>query len=52
MKPSGLVPVVILLGVTVLFFFPKPQTNFFAYAATALLFIALIIFLTIWQKKH
>jgi len=42
----------IILGLTVLFFFPEPETNFLAYAGTAVFFIVLTIFLAIWQKNR
>ena len=51
MKLNYLIPMIIILGVTVLFFFPEPETNFFAYIGTALIFIVLTILLIVWQKK-
>ncbi|MBN1502091.1 hypothetical protein JW930_00980 [Candidatus Woesearchaeota archaeon] len=51
MKYTYLPIFVIILGLLVLFFFPEPETNFFAYLGTALFFIFLTIFLVIWQKK-
>jgi len=51
MKSNFLIPIVIVIGLIVLFFFPEPETNFLAYVGTALLFIALIIFLIVWQKR-
>lgn len=44
-----LIPVVVVLGLIVLFFFPEPETNFFAYMGTALFFIVLTVYL-IWKK--
>jgi len=51
MKSNFLIPIVIVIGLIVLFFFPEPETNFLAYVGTALLFIALTIFLIVWQKR-
>jgi L-asparagine transporter-like permease len=46
-----LIPIVILIGIVTLFFFPEPETNFFAYLGTALFFVILIIFLVVWQRR-
>jgi hypothetical protein len=51
MKIIYLIPIVIIIGIVTLFFFPEPETNFLAYLGTALFFIILIIFLIIWNKK-
>jgi len=51
MKFNYSIPLVIILGITILFFFPEPETNFLAYVGTALFFIILTIFLIIWEKK-
>ncbi len=51
MKFNNLIPLIILLGITTLFFFPEPETNFIAYITTALIFVIIIIALTIWKKK-
>jgi len=51
MKPNYLIPIIIIIGFTALFFFPEPETNFIAYVGTALFFIALTIFLKVWQKR-
>jgi len=51
MKFNYLIPLVIIIGITVLFLFPEPETNFLAYIGTALVFMILTIFLIIWQKK-
>ena len=54
MKFNYSIPLVIILGITILFFFPEPETNFFAYVGTALFFIVLTIFLIIikiWKKN-
>ena len=40
-----LIPLCVILGVVVLFFFPEPETNFFAYMGTALFFIILTVYL-------
>jgi len=51
MKFDYLTPLIILIGIAVLFFFPEPETNFFAYIATALIFIMLTVFSVIWEKR-
>ncbi|MFH1770003.1 MAG: hypothetical protein ABH828_00420 [archaeon] len=51
MKTNYLIPMVVILGLLVLFFFPEPETNFLAYAGTILFFIVLIIFLSRVTKK-
>jgi len=51
MKISYLIPIVIILGLITLFFFPEPETNFFAYAGTALFYIVIVIFLLIWHRR-
>ena len=51
MKFKHLTPLIILIGIAVLFFFPEPETNFLAYIGTALIFIMLIIFSIIWEKR-
>ncbi|MFH1749618.1 MAG: hypothetical protein ABH837_01855 [bacterium] len=38
MKIDFLIPIVIIVGIGVLFFFPEPETNFLAYICTALFF--------------
>ena len=45
------IPIVILVGVAVLFFFPSPESNFFAYLGTALFFVLLVIFLLKWNRR-
>jgi len=51
MKLNYLIPVVVIIGLAILFFFPEPETNFIAYAGTALFFILLTVFLIIRTKK-
>ncbi|MBU4352854.1 MAG: hypothetical protein KJ939_07300 [Nanoarchaeota archaeon] len=51
MKISYLIPIIIVLGITTLFFFPEPETNFFAYFGTALFFVIITISLIVWQIK-
>ncbi len=34
-----------LVGLIALFFFPEPETNFFAYLGTAIFFVVLTVFL-------
>jgi len=49
MKNNYLIPVIIIIGMGILFFFPSPESNFIAYIGTALFFIILILLL-IWKK--
>ena len=51
MKINYLIPIVILLGLITLFFFPEPETNFFVYVGTALVFIAIIILLILKPRR-
>jgi len=51
MKINHLIPVVIIIGVVILFFFPEPESNFRAYLGTALFFVILVVFLLIWQRR-
>jgi len=51
MKFNYLTPMIVFIGIAVLFFFPEPETNFLAYISTALIFIMLTIFSIIWQKE-
>jgi|AntAceMinimDraft_18_1070375.scaffolds.fasta_scaffold14365_7 positive regulator of sigma E activity len=51
MKFNYLTPLIIFIGVAVLFSFPEPETNFLAYIGTALIFIILTIFSIIWEKR-
>jgi len=51
MKLNYLILIIVIVGLIVLFFFPEPETNFFAYIGTALFFIVLTIFLIVWQKR-
>jgi len=50
-KINILIIFVIILGVTTLFFFPEPATNFFGYVGTGLFFIVLIIILFIIKRN-
>jgi len=52
MKINNLIPIIIIIGFAILFFFPEPETNFIAYLGTALFFIILIIFLLIKNKRR
>jgi len=52
MKTTYFIPIVALLGLTTLFFFPEPESNFFAYAGTALFFAVVIAILILLEKKH
>jgi len=51
MKTNTLIPILVILGVAILFFFPSPEENFVWYFLTFLLFIGIIIFLGIKSKK-
>ncbi|MFH1327048.1 MAG: hypothetical protein ABIH59_02895 [archaeon] len=51
MKTQTLIPIIILIGLAILFFFPEPETNFIAYFGTALFFIIIIIFLIIKSRN-
>ena len=51
MKFDYLTPLIVIIGIIVLFFFPEPETNFFAYAGSALFFIILTIFSIVQRKK-
>lgn len=48
----NLIALIILLGITSLFFFPNPEENFLLYIGTALFFVVLTILLIIKNKKH
>ncbi|MFH1668677.1 MAG: hypothetical protein ABIA62_02010 [Candidatus Woesearchaeota archaeon] len=50
-KIEYLIPIVISIGIAVLFFFPEPETNLFAYIGTAASFAVLTIGLIVWQRK-
>ena len=52
MKINNLIPIIILIGFAVLFFFPEPETNFLAYMGTALLFVVITIILLFKNKKR
>jgi hypothetical protein len=52
MKAKFLIPIVVMIGFAALFFFPEPETNFLAYAGTALLFIILVVILLIRQRRN
>ncbi len=49
MKKNYLIPIVIIIGIGVLFFFPNPESNFLVYIGTALFFIITIIVLYRWK---
>jgi len=46
-----IIPILLILGFIVLFFFPNPESNFLAYLGTALFFLILIIILIRKRKK-
>ena len=45
------IPIVVIFGLTVLFFFPNPESHFLQYLATIVVFVILIILLA-KKKKH
>jgi hypothetical protein len=51
MKINPLISIVVVIGVVTLFFFPEPESNFFAYLGTALFFWGLIVVLVNWRKR-
>jgi len=51
MKLNNLIPIIIIIGIAVLFFFPNPEENFLAYLGTILFFIGIIIFLVLKFRK-
>jgi len=51
MKLSYLIPIIVITGIIVLFFFPEPETNFLAYAGTALFFIIIIVLLILKSRR-
>ena len=46
-----LIPIVIILGLMALFFFPSPEENFLAYMGTALFFVIVVLFLSVWSRR-
>jgi len=51
MKINYLIPIVILIGIVVLFFFPNPESNFILYFGTGIFFVVLVGFLLIKSRK-
>ena len=51
MKLNYLIPIIVIIGLIVLFFFPEPETNFLAYIGTALFFIVIIFLLIIKSRR-
>jgi L-asparagine transporter-like permease len=51
MKVNHLIPLVIIIGVVTLFFFPEPETNFLVYLGTALFFIILTMVLIVFNRR-
>jgi len=45
MKLNYFIPIIAIIGIIVLFFFPEPETNFLVYVGTILFFIAIIVLL-------
>ncbi|MFA5258722.1 MAG: hypothetical protein WC402_01495 [Candidatus Pacearchaeota archaeon] len=52
MKNRYLIPIVVIIGIIILFLFPEPETNFLAYAGTALFFILIVLFLLVRYKRE
>lgn len=52
MRIRHFIPIVAVIGVGTLFFFPEPESNFIAYLATASAFVAAIICLLVWSRKR
>jgi len=52
MKINYLIPIIAVAGLITLFFFPEPETNFFAYVGTALFFIIIISFLILRNRRR
>ena len=50
-KNINLIPVIVLIGVAILFFFPNPESNFLAYLGTGLLLLIVVIFLIYRSRK-
>jgi hypothetical protein len=51
MKPNYLIPIVLIIGLIVLFFFPEPETNFLAYVGTALFLVIILVLLIIKSRR-
>jgi len=51
MKNNNLIPILILVGVLILFFFPNPEENILAYLGTGLLFVVMVVLLVRSRKK-
>jgi len=51
MKVDKLIPVVVIMGIVVLFLFPEPESNFGWYVLTAVFFISVVLILFRIEKK-
>lgn len=51
MKANYLTIIIAVVGSIALFFFPEPETNFVAYASTAVFFVIILMFSLFWKKK-
>jgi len=51
MKNNKLILFVIIIGVLTLFFFPEPETNFILYVLTGLVFLGLVVWLVMRERK-
>ena len=52
MERFYLIPIVIIIGLISLFFFPEPETNFLAYFETMLFFGILTTISILWVAKE
>jgi len=52
MKADYLIPLILIIGIAVLFFFPNPESNFIPYVGTALFFGIAIGLLIIRRRKR
>ena len=46
-----LIPLVAIIGILVLFFFPSPEDNFILYVSTAVIFIILVFVIAMIGRK-
>ena len=50
-RRSYAIPIVVVIGVLALFFFPEPSSNLIAYFATMLVFGVLITLTVRWSQQ-
>lgn len=51
MKIDNWIKLVVIVGVGVLLFFPKPEKNFFAYAGTFFVIVLVLVLLFVKRNK-